>query len=123
MLLKRRFLMVFLALILLLRSTAGLTMQIEMTYATNAHASASTAAVRMTMPCHTDANAKTLAQTPSPDYTTTLGHSACELCCVPALLPSRVNFTSIRGVYPVPFAALFNNLPAPAQRPIKPPLV
>ncbi len=126
MVLQRRFFMVFLVFALLLRSAAGLTMQIEMVYGI-AQARATQQAVP---PCHlamqnmdaplTDG----VSPTPSNNAATnTTESSGCSLCCVLAVMPSAPLFVLNPVQYPAPTAALFNSLPAAAQRPTKPPLV
>lgn len=108
--------MAFLALALLLRSAAGLAMQIDMAYRMM-HAAAPMAATQAVPPCHeamqgADASASNAADA---------GH--CSLCCMAVALPSTTLFTFLPIEYPAPTAALFLSLPAPAQRPAKPPLV
>jgi hypothetical protein len=119
----RPFLIAFLALALLLRSAAGLAMQIDMAYGM---LQANTAATKAAPPCHEAMQ----SMNPSPamdmsdmNGSNTADSSACSLCCVAAAISSHLVFTFLANTYPAPTAALFNSLPAPAQRPAKPPLV
>lgn len=117
MLFNRRFFIAFLALALLIRSAAGFAMQIEMTYTLTQASVAMKAPAHEAHPCHTDNPVSNADSAQSPH------HSDCGQCCVPALLPSIAVFKAFYSPHPAPFAALFNNVPAPAQRPVKPPLV
>jgi hypothetical protein len=107
----------FLALCLLMQVNAGMAMQVNMVFAAKVSNTLQAHSTQAMPPCHTDG-----AQIVSQD-SSTVQHHHCSQCCVPALIPAVVTFKSVSTVHPAPVAALFNSLPAPAQRPVKPPLV
>jgi hypothetical protein len=141
---------VLLALALLLRSTAGLAMQVEMVVQMGSAQAFATqhAKPHTPPPCHTQAKVSDINDTPLTSYKTYKTYktykfdttdtaqtsevadasepasaAACAVCCTALALPSRPTLHLARQPHPAPTAALFNSLPAPAQRPAKPPLV
>jgi hypothetical protein len=50
-------------------------------------------------------------------------HSDCGQCCVPALLSQITPYVTTQHTLLAPMTVLFNSLPAPSQRPAKPPIV
>lgn len=134
MLKSRSFFAIFLAIALLLRSTAGLAMQIEMAYgiAVQGVGTQSQAATSIMPPCHESLQkvvieTKTffqsnIAEVETANYEQSNESTACSLCCVAAALPSEFKVLLCTNAYPTPTAVLFNNLPALALRPTKPPL-
>ena len=116
MMFNRRFFMALLALALLLRSAAGLAMQIDMAYGMM-HAAAPMATTQVVPPCHEAMQGAEASASNAADA------SHCSLCCMAVALQSTTVFTFLPIEYPAPITALFLSLPAPAQRPTKPPLV
>jgi hypothetical protein len=144
---------VLLALALLLRSTAGLAMQVEMVLQMGSAQAFATqhAKPHTPPPCHTKVKVSDINDTPLTSYKTYKTYkfvttdtidtadttqtseaadasepasaAACAVCCTALALPSRPTLHLARQPHPAPTAALFNSLPAPAQRPAKPPLV
>jgi hypothetical protein len=113
----RKLFTAFLSLCLLMQVSAGMAMQVDMVFAAQASAADSMPSAQTMPPCHTDGAANAALDSSS------ASHSHCSQCCVPALIPSVLRFPSIAAVHSAPIAVLFNSLPAPAQRPAKPPLV
>ncbi len=137
MLFKNKFFLIGLVLAMLLRSTAGLAMQIDMAYlAMNNPVKMQVAKVLPA--CHTAMQTASLAVNLEVNMGENVGSrgigadapsnlnpepSACALCCIAATMPSETVFAIFPTQHLAPTAVLFNNLPAPAQRPAKPPLV
>jgi hypothetical protein len=115
--LMRKLLTAFLALCLLMQVSAGMAMQVDIVFAAQASATDSMHSAQTVPPCHSDGAANTALDSSSAN------HSHCSQCCVSALIPTVLHFPSIAAVHSAPIAVLFNSLPAPAQRPAKPPLV
>jgi hypothetical protein len=113
----RKLFAAFLALCLLMQVSAGMAMQVDIVFAAKFSNTLQAHSAHTMPPCHTDGT-----QIVSQD-SSTVQHNHCSQCCVPALIPAVVTVTPVSTSHPVPVAALFNSLPAPAQRPAKPPLV
>lgn len=109
----RKLFAVFFALCLLMQISAGMAMQVDMIYGMmKSNAATQT---QVLSPCHealNDVGSSNVADV-----------SACSLCCMAVALPNVMVSSVLPIQHPVPIAVLFNNLPADAQRPAKPPLV
>ncbi len=113
----RKIFAAFLTVCLLTQVSAGMTMQMDMVIAAQGIHAADTQMLQVMPPCHTDNDQATVQDSSK------VQHNHCSQCCVPALIPTVLTFTSESTAHPAPTATLFNSLPAPVQPPVKPPLV
>lgn len=139
---KRPLFIVLIVIALLVRSAAGFAMQFNIADGTKqasgqpssqaphqsvnqaSQASQALMALPSQHPCHSTSDRSMV----SVDDASGAGalqdcHGQCGQCCMTAALPSQFTFDLPLAQHAAPSALLFNNLPAIAQRPSKPPLV